>query len=208
MSYHLFKPTLIHNTSSSRYTPFLFYTKFLQKLFFPSVTIEWKNLDKSIRNAESLIIFKKSILKFIRPYPNSIFDCFNTKAIKHLTRLHLSLSHLSYHKFKHGFLDSLNQVCSGCSNIERNCHFLLHCPNFVNEGSLLPNNVSRLTKDKLPSCDTSVIKLLLYGDNLLDLLTNTLILNASIDFILSSIRPDGPLLYDYYNVVNNNLIKI
>ena len=52
-------------------------------------------------------------------------------------------------------------------------------------------------KDKLPSCDTSVIKLLLYGDDLLDMVTNTLILNTSIDFILSSKRFDGPLLNDY-----------
>ena len=49
-------------------------------------------------------------------------------------------------------------------------------------------------RDKLPFCDTSVIKLLLYGDGSLDLVRNTLMLNASVDFILSRKRSEGPLL--------------
>ena len=53
-------------------------------------------------------------------------------------------------------------------------------------------------RDKLPFCDTSVIKLLLYGDGSLDLVTNALMLNASVDFILSRKRSEGPLLQDYY----------
>ena len=129
-----------------------------------------------------LSIFKKSILKFIRPSPNRTYNCFSTKSIKHLTRLPFGLSHVRYHKFKHGFLDSLNPICSCGFDIEKTGHFLLHCPNFIYERSLLLNNISRLTKDALHSCDTSVIKLLLYGDDSLDLATNSLILNAFIDF--------------------------
>ena len=44
----------------------------------------------------------------LRPSPNSTYNYFNTKNIKHLTRLRLGLSHLRYHKLKHGLLDSLN----------------------------------------------------------------------------------------------------
>ena len=170
---------------------FHFKHNFFKNSFFPSVVIELNNLDKSIRNFESLSIFKKTILKFIRPSPNSTYNSFNTKGIKHLTRLRLALSHLRDRKFKHGFLDSLNPICSYGFDIETICHFLLHCPNFINERPLLLNTVSRLTKDKLPSCDTSVIKLFLYDDDSLDLVTNFLILNASVDFILSSKRFDG-----------------
>ena len=188
-----------HNTRSSRNIPlFHFKHNFFKNSFFASVIIKWKNLDKSIWNSESLSIFKKSILKFIRPPPNSTYNCFNTKDIKHLTSLRLGLSHLRDHKFKHCILDLLNPIRSCGFDIETTYHFLLHCPNFINETSLLLNNVSRLTRDKLPSCDTSVTKLLLYGDDSLDLVTNTLILNASVDFILSSKRFDGPLLKDYY----------
>ena len=55
----------------------------------------------------------------------------------------------------------------------------------------------------MPSCDTSVIKLLLYGDDLLELVTNTLILHASVNFILSSKRYDGPLLLDHITLFIN-----
>ena len=44
----------------------------------------------------------------------------------------------------------------------------------------------KINQNKLPSCDISVIKLLLYGDDSLDLVTNTLISNTSVDFNLTS----------------------
>ena len=43
---------------------------FLKNSFFPSTAIERNKIDKSIRKSESLKIFKKSILKFIRPSQN------------------------------------------------------------------------------------------------------------------------------------------
>ena len=78
----------------------------------------------------------------------------------------------------------------------------------MNEISLLLNNVSGLTKDKLLSCDTSVTKLSLYGDDSLEVVTNTVILNAWVDFILSSKRFDGPFYRIIIYVVNNTLKKL
>ena len=108
--------------------------------------------------------------------------------------LRLGLSHLREHKFKHSFLDLLNPICNCGLDIEITCHFLLHCPNFINERTLLLNDVSGITKNTLPFCETAFIKLLLYEDDSFDSATNTLILNASLEYILSSKRFDGPLL--------------
>ena len=132
-------------------------------------------------------------MQFIRPSHSSIYNCFNNKGIKHITRLRVGLSHLRDHKFKHGLLDSLNPICSCGLDIET-CHYLLHCPNFTNERSTPLNIVSTINKNSLTSCDTAIVKLLLYGHESLDLETNTLILNASVDFILSSQRFDGRLI--------------
>ena len=164
-----------------------------QKFVFPSSIIEWNNLDLSIRNSESLSIFKKCILKFIRPFPSSTHSWFNNKGNKYLSRLRLGLSHLRDHKFKHGFLDSLNPICSCGLDIETTCHYLLHCPNFINERALLLNDVSTITKDALSSCKITFVKFFLYGDDSFDSATNTLILNASVKYILSNKRFDGPL---------------
>ena len=156
--------------------------------------MEWNKLDKSIQNSESLSNFKKSMLKFIRRSPNRTCNCSSIKGIKHLIRLSLGLSHLRNHKFKHGFLNLLNPICICGFDIETICHFLVHCLSFINERSLLLKNVSRLTKDKWPSCDSSVIKRLLYDDDSLDLVKSILILDAFVDFILSSKRFDRPPL--------------
>ena len=40
---------------------------FFKNFFFPSTIIEWNNLDPTLQNSKSLVVFKKSILKFIRP---------------------------------------------------------------------------------------------------------------------------------------------
>ena len=46
---------------------------YFKNYFFPSTVIEWNKLDSNIRNAESLTNFKSKILKFIRPFENSIY---------------------------------------------------------------------------------------------------------------------------------------
>ena len=114
--------------------------------------------------------------------------------MKYLTRLRLGLSYLCEHKSKHGFLGLLNPICNCGLVIETTCQFLLHCPNFINERTLLLIDVSRTTKNVLPSCETAFVKLHLYGDNSFDSATNTLILNASLECIISSKRFGGPLL--------------
>ena len=89
---------------------------FFKNSFFPSVIAEWNKLDSDIRNLNSLSLFKSRILKFIRPNPNSIFNCHNPKAIKYLSGP--GLSHLREQKFKHSFQDTLNPICACGSDIE------------------------------------------------------------------------------------------
>ena len=45
---------------------------FLKNSFFPSTIIQWNKLDHNITNSSSFNIFRKSILNFIRPSPNSL----------------------------------------------------------------------------------------------------------------------------------------
>ena len=68
---------------------------FFKSTFFPSTIIAWSKLDPTIRNAESVGIFKSNILKFIRPTPRSFSNCYNHKGIRLMTRLRLGLSHLN-----------------------------------------------------------------------------------------------------------------
>ena len=67
--------------------------------FFPSAITEWNKLDREIRNSDSLNVFKLSLLKFVRPITNSVFETNKPYGLILLTKLRLGLSHLLYHKF-------------------------------------------------------------------------------------------------------------
>ena len=107
----------------------------------------------------------KSIIQFIRSSASSKCNYFNNKGIKHLTRLRLGLYQIRDSKFKDGFHDSINPSCSCGLDIETTCLCLLRFPYFMNERTLLLNDVSRVTKDSLSSCESTFVKLLIYGDD-------------------------------------------
>ena len=119
-----------HHTLQEIQTKLLFLklTTTYKNLFFPSTTTEWNNLDHDLRNSESYTLFRSSILKFIRPSPNSFYGCQNIMGIKLVTRLRLGLSHLREHKFKHSFQDTLNPLCNCRMDVKSSLHFPLQCP--------------------------------------------------------------------------------
>ena len=52
------------------------------------------------RNIRSINKFKVTILNFIRPKGNSVFDIHDTNRIKLMSRLRLNFCHLNKHKFR------------------------------------------------------------------------------------------------------------
>ena len=166
---------------------------FFKNSFFPSTILEWNKLDANIRNLESFNLFKSQVLKFIRPIPNSIFDCHHPEGIKFLSRIRLGLSHLREHKFKHSFQDTLNPFCKCGQDIETPCHYLLHCPNYNTERNALLNNIRQIVPNILNHSDSQITKILLFGDNSFKIEVNTNILNASINYLISTRRFSEPI---------------
>ena len=161
--------------------------------FFPSAIIEWNNLDPNLRNSKSISVFKEKILDFIRPSPNSFFDIHNPKGIKLITRLRLGLSHLREHKFKHSFQDSINPFCNCGQDIESATHFFLHCPFFIYAKRTLHSFIRSVDSKPLDCTDYDITQTLLFGNTSQTSRNNFKIINASIDYILSSKRFDEPL---------------
>ena len=160
--------------------------------FFPSTIIEWNELDPSLGKAESLSLFNTNILKFIRPSPNSVYNCHNPKGLKFITRLRLGLNHLREHKFKHSFQDTINPLYSCGLDIEPTGHFLLHCPQFVNERRTLLSTIGNINYKLLENTDSNLTQKLLFGNTSFDITGNTKILNATINLILLTKRFDEP----------------
>ena len=105
-----------------------------------------------------------------------------------LTILRLSLSHLLEHIFKYSFQDSPNPLCKCGAEVESTSHFLLHCPIYSNDRSSLLSAIRNIDSKLLEITDFSLTQILLYGNPSFDIITNSLILNATIDFILSTKR--------------------
>ena len=124
---------------------FIIFLSLKQDIFF-SKTLSSRQLllnGINIRNSSSFNIFRKSILKFIKPSANSLFNCHNPKAIKFITRLRLGLSYIREHKFRHSFQGFLNPFCSCGLDIESTVHFLLHCPMYITERHTLLSNIKK-----------------------------------------------------------------
>ena len=100
-------------------------------------------------NSENLNIFKKKLLKFIRPSGNNVFRCNNPKGVKLLIRLRVGLSHLLEHKFKHGFLDLFNPISSCGQDNETPTNFLLHCSNYSIKRLTFLNIISNIDRNIL-----------------------------------------------------------
>ena len=115
---------------------FLISSTTLMKIL-PFLRRSLSNLDPNLPNSGNFANFKNDNVKFIRPKPNSFFNCCNLKGIRLITRLRLELSHLREHKFKYNFQNCLNPLCSCGSSIESTSHFLLHCPIFHNKRNTL-----------------------------------------------------------------------
>ena len=130
------------------------------------------------------------MLKFIRPPPNSDFNCRNCKGIEYLTRLRLGLSHLYEHKFKQSFQDTLNPFCSCGLDVEVNTHFFLYYHLFSNQGCTLLSTVNDIDSFLTNTDDITLIDILLFGKASLAITANTLILNTTMNYIISTNRSE------------------
>ena len=163
------------------------------KTFFPATIIEWNNLDPTPRNSKIFVDFKNSILKFIRPSPSNVFNCNSYKGIRLITRLRVGMSHLREHKFEYNFQDCLNPICSCGLDIESTSRFLLHCPTFNDELYNLMSTLNNIDWKLLELTKPFLSRTLLIATHY-SIRKKTRILNATIEYILSTDRLEEPLI--------------
>ena len=125
--------------------------------------------------------------------PNSICNIHNPLGIKYLTRLRIGFSYLKEHKFKHNFQDSIDPMCSCSSGTETTIHFFLHCTNFNTQRQTLFDKIVTTDPNILTENEDSIVNTLLFGKPNSENSFNKAMLNASIEFILSTERFNNPL---------------
>ena len=138
-------------------------------------------------------MFKKELLKFIRPEPNSSHNINDTKWFKLPTRFRLRLSHLGDHQFRHNFQDSVSPMCCCGHDIETTTHFFLHCPTHHCARKTLFRKKNQVSGTISRQSDSTITKILLFGDKKIDFETNKIFLRSTIEFISLTERFSSPL---------------
>ena len=138
-----------------------------QNSFYPDAVKCWNNIGPEFRDAPSLSIFKSQILALIRPKCQSIFKIHDTVGLKYIFQLRVGLSALRAHKYAHNFCDTPSYTCSCGLESETTTHFLLKCPYFTTQRSILISKLSSIlqdTHDLTREDDDTIVKFLLYGN--------------------------------------------
>ena len=133
--------------------------------FFLYCISQWNNLDSHIRNLPSIANFKRAILDFILPVSTPMFKKNRLSGFVFLTWLRVGLSHLRERKFRHGFLDIVNPICScRTSAVENTEHYLLHCSNFANQRVVLFDDFQNTCINYGPLDASTLSRMLLFGN--------------------------------------------
>ena len=101
----------------------------------------------------------------------------------------IGLSHLHERKFKNRFKDTLNLICTCGCNVENTCYLLL-CPNFLSKKNTILNKITNIDSNILNQGNTTLAKRFLFSNSKYSIEVNLEVLNASIDFILTSKKFD------------------
>ena len=104
-------------------------------------------------------------------------------------------SHLSEHKFKHVFQDTLNLICNCGEDIETTSHYLPHCSDYLQERKTLLNTVSCIVPNIFDFNNDQLTEVLLYDKEDLDNINNTSILNATINYLIETKRFKAELFW-------------
>ena len=85
-------------------------------------------------------------------------------------------------------------MCSCSSGIETTIHFFLHCANFITQRETLFDKIDTIDANVLTENEDIIVNTLLFGKPNSENSFNKAMLNASIEFVLSTETFNSPLL--------------
>ena len=163
-------------------------TQRFKSSFFPDAIDCWNKIGPEIRKTETLSLFKKTLVRIIKPDRKSIFNL-HSPDLKYLYQLRTGLSSLKAHKHRHNFKDTPSEACICGNGPESTVHFLLICPLFTSFREFMFETINPIINQLNTELDnTHLCQILLYGNETLNPLLNRSILEATLDYILKTKR--------------------
>ena len=156
--------------------------------FFPYCKAYWENLEADIKESLSINIFKNKLLKKFRPTRKLLPHSDDQNLLSIFSRLRVGHSDLRWDRYRRNFNCS-SPLCSCNTGLETVEHYLLQCPLYTNHRSHLFVALLEQTRFSVTNATNSVwVKVLLFGDQRLDIDSNLKILNATLSFVKKSKR--------------------
>ena len=132
-------------------------TETFSNSFLPQTIREWNKLDTSICQAPSYSVFRKGLVDFIRPTPNSTFGTNDVSGLKLLIRLRVGFSHLREHEFKHIFQGRLNPLCPCSSEAEDTYHYFMCSQNLSDQRNVLFDGLNSINSEILKMSEKEIV---------------------------------------------------
>ncbi|XP_035674811.1 uncharacterized protein LOC118414720 isoform X1 [Branchiostoma floridae] len=159
-----------------------------QKSFIPYATQHWNGLDTAVRSL-SFSLYKKHLMKLVRPSINKHFSYGPRYTCALLTRLRIGTCSLNQSLFIRNLASSPACNC-GC-RCEGVVHFLLYCPTYQQYRTIFFDNLQNLLGNSLDFnslSESARIHLLLRGSTCLSYHTNCSILKLTQLYIVHTKR--------------------
>ena len=134
-------------------------TDTFKHFFFPWTIVTWNKILPETRNA-CLTVFKKHLLKKIRPFPHSVYNICNPNGLKLLTRLRLALSHLNEHRFNHNFGNCINTLCTCSLEVDSAPRFFMYWHYYDSIRHLMFNELCEVDVNFSNASDEKLVNIL------------------------------------------------
>ena len=156
--------------------------------YFQNCMREWNQLDESSKGSPAISVFKRELMRLIRPQKRSLFGFHDIEGVRLLTSLRIEFSDLREHRFRHNFQCS-SSMCFCQTGIENNEHCLLHYPRHSSHRRDLLDRISNVVDVDLENfSSTDLCNLLLHGNSCFSVDTNHHIIQSTISVINSTPR--------------------
>ena len=170
------------------YEPNVISTNRFSHTYFQNCMREWNLSDETIKNSPTISVFKRELVRLVRPSKKSYFGIRDIEGIRLLTRLRVHFSDLREHQLRHKFPRS-SPMCLCQTGIENNEHFFLHCPHHSNHRKDLFDRISNVVDADIGNLSsTDLCNLPLYGNSRLSFDINRHVIKLKITFIKSTAR--------------------
>ena len=183
-----FRTPSIRTNNVNEFQEIMCNTSRYKNSFFPDSVKSWNNIGSVFYSSSSIGIFKKKIFALIRPKSKPVYGIHDPIGLKYVFQFRVGLSPLKFHKKRHNFADTVNDLCNCGLAPEDLAHFLFHCPlysvsrvsfNTTVSNILHLNNLQHLLHN---------VEIYIFGHHLLSPIDNKIILSSTIAFIKDTKR--------------------